>query len=114
MQTNLEEMTNNYNLACAEAVRDTIHKLATKWGVEEVDLLNAGKYQIFIRLYEDTLIPHAFIAKNLHRVRAHYDNPEMQGDVQDAFDRLPAQVIPGAMIHYGWDELDQAINWRIY
>lgn len=114
MQTNLEEMTNNYNLACAEAVRDTIHKLATKWGTEEVDLLNAGKYQIFIKLYEGTLIPYAFIAKNPYTARVQYDNPEMQGDVQDAFDRLPAQVILGAMIHYGWGDIDQAINWRIY
>ena len=75
MQTNIEVM-NNYKLACVEVVRDTIHKLATKWGVEKVNLLNAGKYQIVIR--------------------------------------LPAQVILGAMIHYGWDELDWAIDWRIY
>lgn len=114
MQTNLEEMTNNYNLACVEAVRDTIHKLATKWGAEEVDLLNAGKYKIFIRLYGDTLITHAFIAKNPYNMMAHYDNPEMQADVQAAFDRLPTQVILCAMIHYGWEEVDQAIDWRIY
>ena len=76
MQTNLEKMTNNYNLACVEAVSDTIHKLATKWGAEEVDILNAGKYQIFIR--------------------------------------LPAQVILGAMIYYGWDELDRAFACRIH
>lgn len=114
MQTNLEEMTNNYNLACVEAVRDTIHKLATKWGTEEVDLLNAGNYKIFIRLYSDTLIPYAFIAKNPHSVRARYNNPEMQADVQDAFDRLPTQVILCAMIHYNWDNIDQAINWRIH
>ena len=31
MQTNLEEMTNNYNLACAEEVRDVIHKLAREF-----------------------------------------------------------------------------------
>lgn len=114
MQTNLEEITDKYNLVCARAVRDTIHKLATKWGAEEVDLLNAEKYQIFIRLYEGTLIPHAFIAKTPYMARAYYDNPEMQDDVQDAFDGLPAQVVLGAMIHYGWGELYQAINWGIY
>lgn len=63
MQTNLEEMTNNHNLACVEAVRDVIHKLATKWGTETVDLLNAEDYQIFTGLYDDSLIIHAFIAK---------------------------------------------------
>lgn len=114
MQTNIEEMTNNYNITCAEVVRDTIHKLATKWGTEEVGLLNAGSYKIFIRLYESTLIPLAFIAKNPYSTRAHYDNPEMQSEVQDAFDRLPTQVIMCAMIQRGWDELDQAIDWRIY
>lgn len=28
---NLEQMTKEYNLACAKAVKDTIHELAEKW-----------------------------------------------------------------------------------
>lgn len=105
MQTNLEEMTNNYNLACAEAVRDIIHK----WGTEVVDLLNAENHRIYTGLYDDSLTIHAFIAKE-----AYHSNPEMQKDVQETFDGASAQVVLGAMIHYGWGELDQAINWRIY
>lgn len=31
MQTNLEEMANNYNLARVEVVRDVIHKLAREF-----------------------------------------------------------------------------------
>lgn len=31
MQTNLEEMVNNYNPACVEVVRDVIHKLAREF-----------------------------------------------------------------------------------
>lgn len=109
MQTNIEERTNNYNLACAEAVRDIIHKLATKRGTEVVDLLNAENYRIYTGLYDDSLTIHAFIAKE-----AYYSNPEMQKDVQETFDGASAQVVLGAMTHYGWGELDQAINWRIY
>lgn len=30
----LEEMTKEYNIACAKAVRDTIHKLAIKWRIK--------------------------------------------------------------------------------
>ena len=114
MQTNLEEMTNNYNLACVEAVRDVIHKLATKWGTNTVDLLNAKNYQIFTAPYDDSLIIHAFIAKKPHLGRATYSNAEMQKDVQEAFEELPTQVVINAMIHYGWEEFDQVINWRIY
>ena len=114
MQTNLEEMTNKHNLACVEAVRDVIHKLATKWGAEVVDLLNAENYQIFTRLYNNRLIVHAFIAKGAPLESAYYFNPEMQKDVQEAFDEVPVQVILNALIHYGWQEIDQEINWRIY
>lgn len=114
MQTNLEEMTNNHNLSCVEAVRDVIHKLATKWGAEVVDQLNAENYQIFTGLFDDSLSIHAFIAKKTHPGRAYYFNSEMQKDVQEAFDEVPAQVVINAMIHYGWEELVQVIDWRIY
>lgn len=110
----LEEITNNYNLACAKAVRDVIHKLAAKWGTEVVDTLNTQDYQIFTGLYDGTHTMHAFIAKNTSRGREYYFNHEMQTDVQEAFNEMPAQVILNAMIHYGWAEFEQAISWRIY
>ena len=31
MQTNLEQMTKEYSIACAKAVRDVIHKLAREF-----------------------------------------------------------------------------------
>ena len=37
---NLEQMTKEYNLACAKAVKDTIHELAEKWGHDLVSDLN--------------------------------------------------------------------------
>lgn len=114
MQTNLEEMMNNHNLACVEAVRDVIHKLATKWGTKVVDILNAEDYQIFTGLYADTLTVHAFIAKNTYPGRAYYFNSEMQTDIQEAFDELPAQLVFDAMTHYGLEDLEQVIRWRIY
>lgn len=114
MQTNLEEMTNNYNLACVEAVRDVIYKLATKWGTETVDLLNAEDYRISTTLYDNKPIIHAFITKNTGLGWVDYPNFEMQKDVQEAFDEMPVQVILAAMIHYGWEDFDQATYWRIY
>lgn len=114
MQTNLEEMTNNYNLACVEAVHDVIHKLAAKWGTKVVDILNTEDYQIFTGLYDGTLTIHAFIAKNTSRGREYYFNSGMQADVQEAFDGVPAQLILNAMMHYGWAEFEQAISWRIH
>lgn len=114
MQTNLEEMMNNHNLACVEAVRDVIHKLVTKWGTKVVDILNTEDYQIFTGLYDSTLTVHAFIAKNTYQGRAYYFNSGMQTDVQEAFDEVPAQLVLDAMTHYGWEELEQVICWRIY
>lgn len=45
---------------------------------------------------------------------ADYPNFEMQKDVQEAFDEMAVQAVLAEMIHYGWEEFDQVIDWRIY
>lgn len=52
MQTELEEITKEYNLACAKAVRDTIHELAEKWGQDAIDDLNERDYYVCV-VYTD-------------------------------------------------------------
>lgn len=43
-----------------------------------------------------------------------YYNSEMQKDAQEAFNEVPAQVVINAMTHYGREEFDSVIDWRIY
>lgn len=46
----LEELTKEYSLACAKAVKDAIHELAEKWGNKVVDELNADVQEAFDKL----------------------------------------------------------------
>ena len=64
MQTELEEITKEYSLACAKAVRDTIHELAEKWGQDAVDDLNERDYCVCVELYDKSLCIYARVAKD--------------------------------------------------
>lgn len=113
MQTEIEKLTNEYARACAKAVRDAIHELANKWDSKVVNLLNAGDYYICAELYSDSLSILAYIGKDGYYGYERYLNSDMQCDIQETFDKLGAQVVLNAMIHYGWEETTQTITWRI-
>lgn len=113
MQTELEQITKDYSIACAEAVRETIHKLAVKWGQELVDALNASDFQIVIGLYNEDLCIKAYIGKDDFFGPIRYENEEMNCLVQEAFDELPLQVVLNALIYDGLESVSQIAQWRI-
>ncbi len=113
MQTNLEQMTKEYNIACAKTVRDTIHKLAVKWDQELIDTLNANDFQITVELYNEDLCIKAYIGKNGFFGPIRYENEEMNSLVQEAFDELPLQVVLNALIYDGLESVSQITQWRI-
>ena len=43
---NMEELTKEYSIACAKAVRDGIHALVRKWDKDIVNSLNERDYYI--------------------------------------------------------------------
>jgi len=114
MQTELEEITKEYNLACAKAVRDAIHELAEKWGQDAIDDLNERDYYVCVELYDESLCIYARVAKDDYEGPIRYENDELNADVQEAFDKLGFQVVLNAMIHYGMESTDEPLYWRIY
>ena len=111
---NLEEMTKQYNLACAKAVRDAIHELAEKWGHDAINDLNERDYYVCAELYDDSPCIVGYIGKDDYYGFIRYENDELNEAIQEVFDNLGAQVVLNAMIHYGWEETTQTITWRIY
>ena len=114
MQTELEEITKEYNLACAKAVRDAIHELAEKWGQDAIDDLNERDYYVCAELYDESLCIYARVAKDDYYGPIKHENDELSADVQEAFDKLGFQVVLNAMIHYGMVYTDEPLYWRIY
>lgn len=113
MLTNLEQMTKEYNIACAKAVRDTIHQLAIKWDQELIDALNANGFQITVEFYNADLYLEAYIGKDDFFEPIRYENEEMNSLVQEAFNELPFQVVLNAMIYDGLESVNQITQWRI-
>lgn len=114
MQIELEEMTKEYSLACAKAVRDAIHELAEKWDNKVVDELNEQDYKTCVELYDESLCVYARVAKDDYDGPIRHENDELSADVQEAFDKLGFQVVLNAMIHYGMVCTDEPLYWRIY
>lgn len=111
---NLEQMTKEYNLACAKAVKDAIHELAEKWGPDLVSDLNEQRYEVCVELYDGSMCIYASIAKDDYFGPIKYKNDELNADVQEAFDKLGFQVVLNAMIHYGMESTNEQLYWRIY
>lgn len=109
MQTELEEMTKEYSLACVEAVRDTIHKLALEWGDELVDTLKESGFKIATTLYGGGLCIEAYVGKNAS-VPERYIDRDINAGVQESFDNLSLQVTLNAMI---WESAEQITYWEI-
>lgn len=113
MQTNLEQMTKEYSIACAQAVRDTIHKLTAKWDKELIDTLNASDFSITAELYNGDLCIEAYIGKDDYFGPIRYENEELNSLVQEAFDELPLQVVLNALIYDGLESVSQITRWGI-
>lgn len=113
MQTNLEQMTKEYSIACAKAVRDTIHKLAAKLDKELIEALNACDFKITVELYNEDLCIEAYIANDNYFGLTRYENEEVTRLVQEAFDELPLQVVLNALIYEGLESVSQITQWRI-
>lgn len=105
MQTNLEQTTKEYSIACAKTVRDTTHKLAVKQDQEPIDTLNANDLQITVELHNEDLYITAYTGEDDFFGPIQYENEEMNSLVQEAFDELLLQVVLNTLIY---DALESA------
>lgn len=111
---NLEQMTKEYNLACAKAVKDTIHELAEKWGPDLVSDLTEQRYEVCVELYDHNLCIYAYVGKDDYFGPIRYKDDSLNEAVQEAFDNLGLQVVLNAMLYYRMEDVTQTIYWSIY
>lgn len=114
MQTEIEELTREYNQACAKAVRDVIHDLANKWGTEVVDTLNEASYGVCVELFEPDLSIHAYVGVAGFLGFTRFEDESINHDVQEAFGTMNFQVVLNAMIHYGMETTTETLHFRVY
>lgn len=114
MQTDLEELTRGYSLACYDAVRRAINSVTIAWDPETKDYLRNNGYSIWIQLYNGELCAHACVCSGDYWSYTLYDDADIQREVQAALDTLSAQVVLNAMLSLKIENINQTTRWRIY
>lgn len=110
----LEQLTDEYSLACYEAVRHAINKLTITWDTETKNNLREQGYDICTELYDNSLCIYAYLAKDDYFGHIRYEDDELNAAIQEVFDSLGVQVVLNAMIHLGMEDINQTMHWRIY
>lgn len=114
MEPNIEELTREYNHACAWEVRHAIDSVTIPWDFETKNYLREQGYKVCVELYDGSMCIYARIAKDDYYDPIRHENDELNADVQEAFDKLGFQVVLNAMIHYGMESTNEPLYWRIY
>lgn len=113
MQTNLEQMTEEYSLACYEAVRHTIDSVTILWDLETKNYLREQGYDVCVELYDQNLCIYAYVGKDDYFGPIKYEDDSINQAIQEVFDNLGFQVVFNAMLWLGMEDVNQTIRWRI-
>ncbi len=114
MEPNIEELTREYNHACAWAVRHAIDMVTIPWDTDTKNYLREQGYEVCVELYDQNLCIYAYVGKDDYFGPIKYKNDSLNEAVQEAFDNLGLQVVLNAMLYYGMEDITQTIYWRIY
>ena len=109
----LEELTKEYNLACAKAVQDAIHELAEKWDNKVVDELNESDYKASVVQFNASMCIYARVAKDDYYGPIRYEDDGLNAGVQEALDTLDVRVVLNAMLAMKIENINQVTRWRI-
>lgn len=114
MGANLEQLTEEYSLACYGAVREAINKVTIAWDTKTKDYLRNNRYDIWVHLPNGELRAHACVCKGDYWSYTLYDDADIQREIQAALDTLSAQVVLNAMFALKINNVNQTTRWRIY
>lgn len=110
---NLEEMTEEYGLACYSAVRSAIDKVTITWDTETKDYLRNNGYSIWVELVDGDLVVRACVCKGDTWNYTLYNDGNIQREVQAALDTLDVRVVLNAMLAMKIENINQVTRWRI-
>lgn len=114
MHPDLEQMTEEYSLACYRAVRRAINKVTITWDTETKDYLRNNGYSIWVELVDGDLVVRACVCKGDTWNYKLYDDANIQREVQAALDTLDVRVVLNAMLAVKIENINQVTRWRIY
>lgn len=114
MEPNLEQLTEEYSIACYGAVRRAINSVTIAWEAEMKNYLHNNGYDIWVRLANGELRAHACVCSGDYWSYTLYDDVDIQREVQAALDTLSAQVVLNAMFALKINDINQTTRWRIY
>ena len=113
MQTEIEELTREYNYACAWEVRHAIDSVTIPWDTEMKNYLREQRYEVCVELYDQNLCIHAYVGKDDYFGPIKYEDDALNEAIQETFDSLGFQVVFNAMLWLGMEDVNQTIHWRI-
>lgn len=113
MEPNIEELTREYNYACAWEVRHAIDSVTILWDFETKNYLREQGYSIWVELLDGDMVVRASVCKGDTWNYTLYDDADIQQEVQAALDALDVRVVLNAMIYHGIENVNQVTRWRI-
>lgn len=113
MQTNLEQMTEEFSLACYGAVHHAIDSVTILWDPETKNYLREQGYDVCVELYDQNLCIYAYVGKDDYFGPIKYEDDSINQAIQEVFDNLGFQVVFNAMLRLGMEDVNQIIHWRI-
>lgn len=113
MEPNIEELTREYNHACAWEVRHAIDSVTIPWDFETKKLLREQGYEVCVELYDQNLCIYAYVGKDDYFGPIKYEDDSINQAIQEVFDNLGFQVVFNAMLWLGMEDVTQTISWRI-
>ena len=114
MGANLEQLTEEYSLACYGAVREAINKVTIAWDAKTKNYLRKQGYSIWVELPKGEMTVRAYVCKGDYWHYSLYNNADIQREIQAALDALSVQVVLNAMLRVGMENVNQVTRWSIY
>ena len=114
MEPNIEELTREYNYACAWAVRHAIDMVTISWDTDTKNYLREQGYEVCVELYDQNLCIYAYVGKDDYFGPIKYEDDSINQAIQEVFDNLGFQVVFNAMLWLGMEDVTQTITWRIH
>lgn len=113
MEPNIEELTREYNYACAWEVRHAIDMVTIRWDTDTKNYLREQGYEVCAELYDQNLCIYAYVGKDDYFGPIKYEDDSINQAIQEVFDNLGFQVVFNAMLWLGMEDVTQTIYWRI-
>lgn len=113
MEPNIEELTREYNYACAWAVRHAIDMVTISWDTDTKNYLREQGYEVCVELYDQNLCIDAYVGKDDYFGPVKYEDDSINQAIQEVFGNLGFQVVFNAMLWLGMEDVNQTIRWRI-